>query len=301
MAMAGCAFALATNPIPPRRPLRSSALSALRGKRSARFFRWNRRSCRRQPRPASHAVFSAYNLVGSLRRRARCARCRLAVFLLISGDRRLSLLDVGVRCMRRFVLAFLFALLSPQVEAQIKTAVDDTATSVYKNLAASSANSPGLFALDAFAGAFIVQSIVAYWFYLRYDTDLKALGGIFFGTNVLAALSFLAAPAIVAPFRSTQHDGFHSPAIEYSAASGAVDAKCRMGGCGLLIAPPAVANGRADASILHNGSGRSRRTRRRRRRAIGCRATPARLLRRCSPARFWRCRRWDCPFCWLGD
>ena len=54
----------------------------------------------------------------------------------------------------------------------------------------------GLFALDAFAGAFIVQSIVAYWFYLRYKTDLNALGGIFFGTNILAALSFLAAPAI---------------------------------------------------------------------------------------------------------
>ena len=54
----------------------------------------------------------------------------------------------------------------------------------------------GLFALDAFAGGFIVQSIVAYWFYLRYQTNLNALGGIFFGTNLLAALSFLAAPAI---------------------------------------------------------------------------------------------------------
>ena len=58
----------------------------------------------------------------------------------------------------------------------------------------------GLFALDAFAGGFIVQSIVAYWFYLRYKTDLNALGGIFFGTNLLAALSFLAAPAIARHF-----------------------------------------------------------------------------------------------------
>ena len=41
-----------------------------------------------------------------------------------------------------------------------------------------------------------MQSIIAYWFYLRYDTDLKILGGIFFGTNLLAALSFLGAPAI---------------------------------------------------------------------------------------------------------
>ena len=43
--------------------------------------------------------------------------------------------------------------------------------------------------LDAFAGGFIVQSIVAYWFYLRYNADLNALGGIF-GTNLLAAISF---------------------------------------------------------------------------------------------------------------
>jgi predicted MFS family arabinose efflux permease len=53
-----------------------------------------------------------------------------------------------------------------------------------------------LFALDAFAGGFIVQSIVAYWFYLRYGTDLNVLSGIFFGVNALSALSFLAAPAI---------------------------------------------------------------------------------------------------------
>jgi predicted MFS family arabinose efflux permease len=45
-----------------------------------------------------------------------------------------------------------------------------------------------------------VQSIVAYWFYLRYHTDLNALGGIFFGTNLLAALSFLAAPAMARRF-----------------------------------------------------------------------------------------------------
>lgn len=32
----------------------------------------------------------------------------------------------------------------------------------------------GLFSLDAFAGGLIVQSIVAYWFFLRYDADLTS-------------------------------------------------------------------------------------------------------------------------------
>jgi len=50
-----------------------------------------------------------------------------------------------------------------------------------------------LFSLDAFAGAFILQSIVAYWFHIRYGVQPAALGGIFFGGNILAGISALSA------------------------------------------------------------------------------------------------------------
>jgi len=50
-----------------------------------------------------------------------------------------------------------------------------------------------LFSLDAFAGAFILQSIVAYWFHLRYGVQPAALGAIFFGGNILAGISALSA------------------------------------------------------------------------------------------------------------
>ena len=50
-----------------------------------------------------------------------------------------------------------------------------------------------LFALDALAGGFVVQSLIAYWFFVHFGLTLGALGGIFFGTNVLTALSFLVA------------------------------------------------------------------------------------------------------------
>jgi MFS family permease len=50
-----------------------------------------------------------------------------------------------------------------------------------------------LFALDAFAGGFVVQSIAAYWFYIRFHVPASTLGEIFFGANILAALSALAA------------------------------------------------------------------------------------------------------------
>jgi MFS family permease len=50
-----------------------------------------------------------------------------------------------------------------------------------------------LFSLDAFAGGFILQSIVAYWFHIRYGVQPALLGAIFFGGNVLAGISALSA------------------------------------------------------------------------------------------------------------
>lgn len=50
-----------------------------------------------------------------------------------------------------------------------------------------------LFALDAFGGGFVIQALVADWFYERYHVDGATLGGIFCGANVLAGLSALAA------------------------------------------------------------------------------------------------------------
>lgn len=50
-----------------------------------------------------------------------------------------------------------------------------------------------LFALDSFAGGFVIQSLVTYWFYTRFDLPLGTLGWIFFGTQILSGLSLLLA------------------------------------------------------------------------------------------------------------
>ena len=57
-----------------------------------------------------------------------------------------------------------------------------------------------LFSLDAFAGGFAVQSLLALWLFLRFDLSMEAAGTIFFWTGVLAAASFLAAPAVARRF-----------------------------------------------------------------------------------------------------
>lgn len=58
----------------------------------------------------------------------------------------------------------------------------------------------GLFMLDAFAGGLIVQSIIVFWFYIRFGADPAVLGSIFFGANILAGFSALIAAKIADRF-----------------------------------------------------------------------------------------------------
>jgi MFS family permease len=50
-----------------------------------------------------------------------------------------------------------------------------------------------LFAMDAFAGGLIVQSMMAYWFHLRFGVDAGVIGSIFFDANIFAGISALLA------------------------------------------------------------------------------------------------------------
>ena len=57
-----------------------------------------------------------------------------------------------------------------------------------------------LFAMDAFAGGLLIQSLMAYWFHLRFGVDEGVLGSIFFSANILAGMSALLAARIAAKF-----------------------------------------------------------------------------------------------------
>jgi MFS family permease len=57
-----------------------------------------------------------------------------------------------------------------------------------------------LFALDAFAGGLLVQSLIAFWFHLRFGVEAGILGSIFFGANILAGFSALLAVPLAKRF-----------------------------------------------------------------------------------------------------
>jgi MFS family permease len=51
----------------------------------------------------------------------------------------------------------------------------------------------GLFAIDSFAGGFVIQSIVSFWFFTKFGVELTTLSLIFSIAGVLTAFSFLVA------------------------------------------------------------------------------------------------------------
>jgi MFS family permease len=57
-----------------------------------------------------------------------------------------------------------------------------------------------LFALDSFAGGFVVQSLVSYYLYLHYGLGREALGLVFGVAQLLTALSILLTPRVAARF-----------------------------------------------------------------------------------------------------
>lgn len=140
-------------------------------------------------------LFAAYNLVGAF----AGALGALAVSLPLSlglSPRASYVLLLWCYAAIGLLLLFLFACLSPRVEvAQEKPVSLRLGLGVHRSRAAV-ARLAALFAVDSFAGGFIVQSLVAYWFHLRFATGIETLGTIFFGANLLSALSFLFAAPI---------------------------------------------------------------------------------------------------------
>ena len=97
-----------------------------------------------------------------------------------------------------FVLFVLFLAVSPAVEL-VRPKQQSPSMGLHKSrgiiLRLSS-----LFALDAFAGGLIVQSMLALWFHLRFGVDIAMLGKIFFGANLLAGISALSAARLAKRF-----------------------------------------------------------------------------------------------------
>jgi MFS family permease len=137
------------------------------------------------------ATFARYSLVGSLL--AAAGSLAAALPATIAGASGMSTAN-AIQAM--FVLYALIACGSGLIYRGLPKAL---ATDVQQAVAPLQKSKKivytlaALFSLDAFAGGFVVQSMVALWMYQRFDLSLAAAGMVFFWTGVLTAASYLVA------------------------------------------------------------------------------------------------------------
>lgn len=148
-------------------------------------------------------TFAWYNLAGSFATATGALVCGAIVQLLLSSGltplNAYRVIVIGYALVG-VILAALFVRLSGRIEVGPLATDSPTARNRFglTHSQAVVARLSALFALDAFGGALVVQSFVAYWFTVRYGVEPLVLGSIFFGANILAGLSALLASKIAA-------------------------------------------------------------------------------------------------------
>ncbi|HEY7702447.1 MAG TPA: MFS transporter [Candidatus Limnocylindrales bacterium] len=151
------------------------------------------------------ATFAWYNLAGYL---------ATATGALAAGLLGQALMSAGWRDADAYravvagyaAIGIVMAILAMRLGRDIETPTTTTAATddgIAKRLGLGRSRSvvlrlSALFSLDAFAGGFIPQSLMAYWFTFRFDVSPATLGAIFFAANLLAAVSSLSAARIAA-------------------------------------------------------------------------------------------------------
>ena len=148
---------------------------------------------------ARNHVFGVYNAVAALAGSIGALAAGGPALLRKAGfglppDQRLFLLFVPIALLG----AGLARSLSPAVEAESwreKTRVPALSTSrrTVRRLA-------GLFSIDALAGGLVVDTLIAYWFRVKFGVPVEVLGLTFFAVGLLQTASFLAAPRLADRF-----------------------------------------------------------------------------------------------------
>ena len=131
-------------------------------------------------------TFARYSLIGALSMAAGALAAALPDFIVLADISRLSAFKMMFYAYAALglVSVALYRYLPHVVmdEARPSAPLGPSRGVVYK-LAA-------LFSLDAFAGGFVVQSLLALWLFERFDLSLSAASLFFFWSSVLSAFSY---------------------------------------------------------------------------------------------------------------
>jgi MFS family permease len=153
-----------------------------------------------------NTVFAVYNMAGTF---------AMAAGILLSGlptilQQQFEMLDpiasikllFGLYSLLGVVMMGIYLLLSRRIEIREGEKKNKISTSQLITTSLSPQSKKiiiklsGLFAVDSFAGGFVIQSIVSLWFFTKFGADLTTLSYIFSIAGVLTAFSFIAAAKI---------------------------------------------------------------------------------------------------------
>ncbi len=158
-----------------------------------------------------NTLYAIYNMVGTF---------AMSAGILLSGLPRIFVQHYGlnqIESIRPLFLLYsiiglgvlgIYFLVSKRVEIDLGTGDNNNNQKIITNLSkpVRQALSPkskeivgklsALFAIDSFAGGFVIQSIVSFWFFTKFGADLTNLSYIFSVAGVLTAFSFLVSAKI---------------------------------------------------------------------------------------------------------
>ena len=146
-------------------------------------------------------IFAIYNMVGTFAMSAGVLFSGLPTIIQQQfGGETLNQID-SIRplfilySLLGIVVIGIYLLLSNRIEVQGKIArpLTQTLSPMSKNIVGKLS---GLFAIDSFAGGFVIQSIVSFWFFTKFGADLTTLSYIFSVAGILTAFSFIVSAKI---------------------------------------------------------------------------------------------------------
>jgi len=146
-----------------------------------------------------NSIFAIYNMVGTF---------AMSAGVLLSGLPQYIQKLYGLNQVESIRILFLFysicaiivigiyLFLSKKIELDPSIAKTTSVRTISPKSKGIVAKLSSLFAVDSFAGGFVIQSIVSFWFFSKFGADLTTLSYIFSIAGALTAFSFLFATKI---------------------------------------------------------------------------------------------------------
>ncbi|NDF35112.1 MAG: MFS transporter [Nitrosopumilaceae archaeon] len=140
-----------------------------------------------------NTLFAVYNMVGTLAMSAGILISALPQLLQIFGWTQMNSFKplFAIYVLAGIVVMIIYFFLTKDIEVSKSIGQISFSSNLSPKSKQIILKMSSLFALDSFAGGFVIQSIVSFWFFTKFGIDLGTISIIFSVAGVFTAISFL--------------------------------------------------------------------------------------------------------------